>query len=281
MEYMTKLILGTVQLGIPYGISNISGIPSKEDAFVILETAHTAGIHYLDTAFGYGESHQVIKNFMKTTNKDFHVITKITNDISFSVLKDFCIQLDTIYGCLLHDAHNIDTDIFHGLQRLQEQGLIQHIGISVYSNEQFEKAIYHPAVKIIQFPCNLLDNSTRKGGLIKKAKQKDKILHARSVFLQGLFFKDVAQLPQKLIPLRHQLKEVRSIALEHDYTLSELALNYVYHNKYIDGVLIGVETLEQLQINISSIQTNFSQEIIGKINQITVKETELLNPSNW
>jgi hypothetical protein len=34
-----KIILGTVQLGLPFGINNQDGQPSKEHAFQILDTA--------------------------------------------------------------------------------------------------------------------------------------------------------------------------------------------------------------------------------------------------
>lgn len=62
-----------------------------------------------------------------------------------------------------------------------------------------------------------------------------------------------------------------------------MALNYVLKNKNIDKVLIGVDSLHQLQNNLTilnSIQKdnlNFSDEI----DKIKVKEVELLNPVNW
>ena len=55
-----KLALGTVQLGIPYGIANQTGMPDDTTALEILRAAHEHGYTWLDTAAGYGQSEAVI-----------------------------------------------------------------------------------------------------------------------------------------------------------------------------------------------------------------------------
>ena len=73
-----KLILGTVQLGLDYGINNKSGKPSKQKSFEILHTAYDNGIRFLDTAEAYGESQKIIGEFQKLNpNKKFSIITKL------------------------------------------------------------------------------------------------------------------------------------------------------------------------------------------------------------
>ena len=47
---ISELSLGTVQLGVSYGINNQSGKPDRTQAFGILDTALTNGISALDTA---------------------------------------------------------------------------------------------------------------------------------------------------------------------------------------------------------------------------------------
>ena len=53
---VSELSLGTVQLGMSYGISNSTGKPDREEAFSILDTAAEEGITVLDTAAAYGDS---------------------------------------------------------------------------------------------------------------------------------------------------------------------------------------------------------------------------------
>ena len=50
MPLINKLILGTVQFGLPYGINNTTGMPADDDVDQILDIAYDAGINILDTA---------------------------------------------------------------------------------------------------------------------------------------------------------------------------------------------------------------------------------------
>jgi aryl-alcohol dehydrogenase-like predicted oxidoreductase len=51
-----KLALGTVQFGLPYGVSNHSGQTPLHEAERIVELARTSAISLLDTAMAYGDS---------------------------------------------------------------------------------------------------------------------------------------------------------------------------------------------------------------------------------
>ena len=63
--------------------------------------------------------------------------------------------------------------------------------------------------------------------------------------------------------------------------MNDLALNYVCNQKNIDKVLIGVDNVHQLESNILSEKKNIEKELIKKIEAVDVKETKILNPSNW
>src|SRR5688500_5343857 len=60
----SSLTLGTVQLGLDYGIANRDGRPGEAEAEAILETAITGGITTLDTARAYGEAEAVIGRWL-------------------------------------------------------------------------------------------------------------------------------------------------------------------------------------------------------------------------
>jgi len=53
---ISALSLGTVQLGLSYGINNADGKPSQETANAILNAALEGGINTLDTAAAYGDN---------------------------------------------------------------------------------------------------------------------------------------------------------------------------------------------------------------------------------
>ena len=62
-------------------------------------------------------------------------------------------------------------------------------------------------------------------------------------------------------------------------TIEECALSFVLNNPFIDGVLVGVDNVNQLRNNIKV--AAHTTEVDELANQITVKEAFLLNPSNW
>ena len=65
-----KLILGTVQFGLDYGINNKSGIPSSNIIKQILDYAMSNGIEILDTAEAYGISQQRIGQYHQLSKKN-------------------------------------------------------------------------------------------------------------------------------------------------------------------------------------------------------------------
>ena len=70
---MSKLVIGTAQFGLDYGIFNKTERTSSANVKNILTLAKKNHINILDTAFSYGSSEQVLG---KIDIKDFQVITK-------------------------------------------------------------------------------------------------------------------------------------------------------------------------------------------------------------
>ena len=56
----SKMMLGTVQFGLNYGIANKEGQPSLEKVKGILRSAAEFGVNTLDTAAAYGTSEEVL-----------------------------------------------------------------------------------------------------------------------------------------------------------------------------------------------------------------------------
>ena len=92
------MTLGTVQLGMSYGVNNSTGMPSEEDSFKILDTAYENGITMLDTSDDYGKSEEVIGKYIKANpDKSFDICTKFkvtetTSKDIYASLKDFALK---------------------------------------------------------------------------------------------------------------------------------------------------------------------------------------------
>lgn len=289
---INKLVLGTVQLGLNYGINNSTGKPSKEKAFEILHTAYDNGLRTLDTAEAYGDSQEVIGEFQKQNpNKKFKIITKLSakhslkNNELINHISDSCKVLSTskLHGYMFHNHQSFkeNTAFYNEVLQAKKQGLIKYAGISLYTNDEIEDIIVnYNDFDFIQIPFNLFDNESKRKELIKSAKKKNIEIHIRSVFLQGLFFKDCNKLPEKLLPLKKHMEVLEEIKLNNKMTTEILALQYVLQKEYIDYVLIGVENTKQLMNNIAICKNEYNVPH-AVIDAIEVIEVNLLNPSNW
>lgn len=287
-----KLILGTVQLGMDYGINNKVGKPSLENAFEILHLAYDQGVRMLDTAEAYGESQKVIGQFQNNNPlKKFDIITKLSANHSLksgelvSRIQENSLVLgtDCLYGYMFHNYQIFKKDIwlYNEILEAKRKKIIRYAGISLYSNDEIEDIIenFHE-FDFIQIPFNLLDNHLKRYEIIQRAREKGMRIHTRSVFLQGLFFKPIDQIPQSVAALKPYLLEIEKTRNELSLKRETLTLQYALQKGYIDYVLIGVDNTQQLEKNIAV--CNSGQPIDSAIiDNIDVKDESLLNPGNW
>ena len=292
MQTSNKIVLGTVQFGLKYGINNSFGKPGKEVVGSILDLAFKNNIRLLDTAEAYGNSQEVIGDYHRSSGNKFSVITKfsskngtIPGKLSVRIQEDLKIlNVDSLYCYMFHSFNDFIKyfDIFKNeIIELKRAKIINRFGVSVYTSQEIAELLKYDVIDLIQFPFNLLDNNNQRSGIIKRSKDKGIEIHTRSVFLQGLFFKNTNDLSGKLVSLVPYVREVSRISKTNNIDLNALSLNYVLQQENIDNVIIGVDSVGQLQENITSLQKKVPKEVIRQIDLINVKEVDLLNPSNW
>lgn len=283
-----KLILGTVQFGLPYGINNNRGKPEVKDVLGILAEATARGIRTLDTAVDYGVAHSVLGEFFREHGKTFDVDTKFRVKEGVPVkqgLEEILEQLnidyvDTLFFHRFNDLKG-NPEVVEELSNLKKEGYIKKRGVSVYTNEEFKECIQGESIDVIQIPFNLLDNFKKRGELLVQAKAANKEIHARSIFLQGLFFKEMETYPPCLVPLRKYVTDLKFIAREYHLSMEQLALLYAYGKNEIDRIIIGVDSKAQLVANCEALTIPFSKETEERIDLIDVTEEALLHPYNW
>jgi aryl-alcohol dehydrogenase-like predicted oxidoreductase len=286
MDKRSKFILGTVQFGLDYGINNKLGKVSFEEVCSILNFAYANGIRMLDTSSAYGDSEIVLGRFLQNSSKKFNVISKypqsMNNVKAVFLQSSLHLKQKKLYGYLIHhfEFYQTHPHIWDDILFLKEEGYISKIGFSLYTIEQliflFEKKI---SFDILQIPYNLFDKQFES--YLKDIKSQKVEIHSRSVFLQGLFFKDILSLNKRILPLKKYLEELHQYCIERQISVEQLALNYITSNPFIDGVIIGVDNKEQLQTNFKELNKGINEYDIDFINSIKIKEIALLNPTNW
>ena len=283
---LEKMIIGTVQFGLDYGVNcSTAKKVTQEDCNEMLDIAGANVISLLDTAEAYGDAIDKIAHYHQHGKTKFKIISKfmspddIIQPLTRSLKK---LGIDRYHTILAHKSQDLfyNANVQRDLTEFKNSGLTQHIGVSIYTNEEFERSIESKYVDVIQFPFNLLDNTTQRGELMKRAKDAGKILHARSVYLQGMFLKEFP-LPVKLKPLEVYLQKLKALCLENDISMTSLCLEYVFSNDLIDNVIIGQHNPSQLAGNIEMVRNFKNGEYLKAVDDIKVKESELLSPRNW
>ncbi|MEI8248712.1 MAG: aldo/keto reductase, partial [Lentisphaerota bacterium] len=242
--HFSKLMLGTVQFGLNYGIANTAGKPSYETARDIIQAAYESGVNCLDTAAGYGDSEVVLGRALAELKlKDkMQVISKVPGisqqNISERDAERFIVEsvenslarlgIQRLAACLFH----VEQDIRHIgiLQSLEKKGLIGGAGISLDTN-QYCKDVISTGIKYVQLPYNVLDK--RFDEFFPLAQKSGIAVFTRSVYLQGLLLMPedkIRESLQEVIPVRRRLA---CLAAEANMDMSELCMRFVLSNPAI------------------------------------------------
>jgi aryl-alcohol dehydrogenase-like predicted oxidoreductase len=263
---LSRLMLGTVQLGLPYGIANRTGQPSYQEARDIIACAYEGGVNCLDTAAVYGSSEEVlgralaelrIADKMIVVSKVHHMAQGLDAATAAAIVEESVVQslkrlrLETLPVCLFHIEGNFA--YVETLLRLRERGLVRHVGSSVMTPAATTAIVRSGLAEALQIPTSILDRrfSHPDGGIIRQAADRGIAVFVRSIYLQGLLLmpeEDILAELAEVIPVRRRLEALADEAGMH---LSELAVRYVLG---LDGVtcsVVGIETLEQMQQNVA------------------------------
>ena len=274
-----KLVLGSVQFGCQYGI-NSAGRPDEKTVLEILDLAYHSGITNLDTSSAYGNAEYILGKVLSASDSSFQIISKYPESgksvatVLDQTLTD--LHVSSVYGYLLHHfrVYQNNPEIWKEFLDLKERGKLKKIGFSLYSPSELEILLTDDVpFDLVQFPYNVFDRQFEP--YLELLHKRGVEIHVRSTFLQGVFFMVRGRLPEKLKPLAPYLTKLDDYAQATDMTVAEVALNFNLQNPFIDGVLIGVDSVGQLQDNLR----NISERKVEL--SIDVKEKELLNPGNW
>ena len=284
-----KLILGSAQFGMHYGISNLTGKPPIHVIESIIQFCLKNEINRIDTAIDYRDSE---KNLGNVGVDAFKIITKINpNKFKKNFIDHFFFEIeksinrlkvDNLDTVLIHNSENItqgnEEEIFKSLLRLKERGLTKKIGISSFDKENILNLSNKYKFDVVQTPCNLFDQSLVKSMLHKNLYDKEIEIHVRSVFLQGLLLMEKNKIPQKFDKWKKLWNLYFNWLDINNVTSLQSALSYVKQHKEIGGIVVGVNTLYEL----NEILKFYNMEWICKAPDFTNYVSEdLINPSNW
>lgn len=298
-KVMSRLTLGTAQLGLTYGAANESGMPSFEEARDIVTTAIEHGVTLLDSARAYGESEHRLGKILKGSLADrASVYTKLEPMdattascesakafVEASVFRSlFELQIGRLPCLMLHrweDYTRANGEIWRTVLQLRDRGLIEKLGSSVYSPEEALEALADRDIQHIQIPYNILDyrwHSPEVQNAI--AARPDVTIHARSVLLQGVLTASKDKWPK--VPGLDADSLIDALdALTRKYerlSRTDLCIAFVAGQSWITSMVVGCETVAQLNENLLLSRNPSVQIPLEEIPNVPV---DLLDPRKW
>lgn len=290
------LTLGTVQLGLAYGIANTSGQPDHDQARQILTAALRGGVAYLDTAPGYGTSEVTIGELRPQVDPTgvFHIVSKVAagqDPAQWGAQLETSLQrlrCDSLHTWLLHDENDlarVDANVVAMIEAAKRAGKLGAFGVSCYSPSVAKAALRTPVVTALQVPANVFDRRFLSDELLDLLRERSGFLFVRSVFLQGLCLMSPEQAPARVPRAFEAVKTLRDFCAAHAITPQAFCLHYVNHR--LRGVphslIVGVEKAAQLQELIAATHTPAPSSDIFEEWNVRWPESplELVNPALW
>ncbi|MSP13663.1 MAG: aldo/keto reductase [Chloroflexi bacterium] len=302
---VSELSLGTVELGLVYGIQvpGQEGQPSSAQAQKLLHHAIASGINYIDTAPAYGTSESVIGEALREFRSQVILATKVgCLDSQGQPLQGDLLR-DTIQTSVEKSLERLQTDWIDILQvhnltelllqageiagymaRMVAQGKVRFIGASVYGAAAALAVVQHGHFDTLQVAYNVIDQ--RMDDQVLPLAQKHGVgIIARSSLLKGVLTPKGDYLPSHLDVLKRQSQRFRELSAQYMPQASavQAAIAFCLSNPRISTVLVGASNIEELDEDIGAVQfpPHLSAEMVAELRRLRLSDERLLNPATW
>ena len=301
-QKLSMFSLGTVQLGMNYGIGDDRAKPSEEKAFALLDRAMELGVDNLDTANNYGDSEAVIGRWLrsrKAEGKDCPwVVTKIgpLKHGSFDIVRDDVLRqtegclntlgVDTIDCLMLHNYEDYADDrdnVRKVFEELKSQKAYQYSAISAYSEHDYG-VIADSGFDATQIPMNVFDWVKINDGQMEKLEKSGMMVFVRSVFLQGLVFHTPEDLDPRISFCAPYLEKYCGFCKEFGLSPAVLALSFVQSVPGVTTTVLGCDNVAQLESNCQLFDqtVRLTEEQMNKLREaFTDIDPRVINPRVW
>lgn len=285
-----KITLGSAQFGMSYGITNKLGKVSKKEIQNILRYSKLIGINSIDTAQAYSNSESIlgnigIKKFLISTKllsftrkKRLTIEDQINKTIESSLKKLKIEKLDTVF---IHDPKELKSkkgdSILNALFKLKSKKLINQIGASLYTIKDLNYLTSEFNLDKIQFPYNVFDQRLKQHRYFEKLKKKKILIETRSIFLQGLLLENRKNTMKNFSSWKKDWNKWDIFLSKNNISPITACLDFVLKEKYINKILVGVQTTNQLKEIVKSLKLlkNLNYE------KLASSDIKLINPSIW
>jgi aryl-alcohol dehydrogenase-like predicted oxidoreductase len=120
------------------------------------------------------------------------------------------------------------------------------LGVSVYTPEEFLVCCKDKNIDFVQIPFNIIDYRWKNINFLNIKKKYHVQIHVRSIFLKGSLLKNFKKIPINKID-KNKIKIIFKTILKKDQSMLDLCLNFILTKKWVDKVIIGFNSINQLK----------------------------------
>lgn len=294
-----RLVLGSAQWGMAYGVANRSGEPSDEALASMLARAREAGVRTIETARGYGRSEARIGRALEPA-AGWRLLTKLDPDTHREGLgiaetlermsasleaSRTALGVDTLPVLMLHrfgHRHACGGRLWRALLAEREAGRIGSLGVCTATPEEAWAALEDPDIEVLQVASGLLDLRLHRQGFFPRARELGRTIYVHGVFLYGLAHLDPRVLPASLSALAEPMQAVARCAERLGVAPRAVHLAFARELPGIHPV-VGCETDGQL----AELLDDWGSEAVDAaslhqlVDALPTLEAELVDPTRW
>jgi aryl-alcohol dehydrogenase-like predicted oxidoreductase len=258
---------------------------AEQESGRIVGRALDLGINLIDTAeiYGFGASERIVGRALDGRRDEAFVATKIFPLLPVGpVVADRArrsarrLGVDAIDLYQVHQPNPLvpDSLIMPPMRRLQEEGLIRHVGVSNYSLGRWRSADAALGGPVLsnQVRYSLVDRRP-EAALLPWAQSSDRIVIAYSPLGQGLLSArydagnrpggvraaNALFLPENLERATELLEALRAVAAAHGATPAQVALAWVIRRPNVVAIP-GASSVEQLERNAEAAELELTDD---------------------
>lgn len=297
---VSKIGLGTVEIGLPYGLG-VRNLPSEEEAENILRAVVDLGITYIDTARGYGLAEERIGKFGLENLPGVLVGTKCAQflergedprgaelarrireeiDTSRRLLQIDCLPLAQLHGGSQEQIER--GELIEIMQKLKDEGKVGQVGISIRGSAAALAAIQSKFFQTIQMAYSILDQRMERWPVLAQAREFKVGIINRSVLLQGVLTAAREKLPAALAPLKANAEAAAAIASQAGMDLPTLAIRFAASNPAISTILIGTIHPEHLKTALAAVAAGpLPEDMLTELRTLAIDDPAQVDPARW
>jgi aryl-alcohol dehydrogenase-like predicted oxidoreductase len=264
-ERLSKLGLGTAQLGLDYPNTDPRGRSPEIEVADILQMAARAGLPQLDATVAFGAAERALGRALPRPNPFRTVIKTARADrgpdfVEVEARASLArMGLERAYAVVVQSAGDLfgpfGQALWDRLKQLRDEGLFDRIGVSVYASDDPLGVVRRFKPDIVQAPASLLDQRLLVSGELAQVAELGVEVHLRSIFLQGLLFLPPDRVPAELRGASGRLSRVRRMIAEGRSDPLQAALGFALSRPEASCVVVGVSTAAELAAVMAAAQT--------------------------